>query len=133
MELGARVSGYHCQKSFYRVIPHLKFNYDLSQSAKLNLNLGIRNQYLFQTGFSSAGLPTEFWFAADQNHRPQYGYHAALQGEFWFAEKEYRLSVETYYKWLMNQIENNSKCLISFSLLILLMAPCCMARVTIMD
>ena len=54
MELGARVSGYHCQKSFYRVIPHLKFNYDLSQSAKLNLNLGIRNQYLFQTGFSSA-------------------------------------------------------------------------------
>ena len=108
MGLGARVSGYHCQKSFYRVMPHLKFNYDLSQSAKLNLNLGIRNQYLFQTGFSSAGLPTEFWFAADQNHRPQYAYHAALQGEFWFAEKEYRLSVETYYKWLMNQIENNS-------------------------
>ena len=108
MEMGARVSGYHCQKSFYRVMPHLKFNYDLSQSAKLNLNLGIRNQYLFQTGFSSAGLPTEFWFAADQNHRPQYAYLAALQGEFWFAEKEYRLSVETYYKWLMNQIENNS-------------------------
>lgn len=108
MELGARVSGYHCQKSFYRVMPHLKFNYDLSPSAKLNLNLGIRNQYLFQTGFSSAGLPTEFWFAANQNHRPQYACHAALQGEFWFAEKEYRLSVETYYKWLMNQIENNS-------------------------
>lgn len=108
MEMGARVSGYHCQKSFYRVMPHLKFNYDLSSSAKLNLNLGIRNQYLFQTGFSSAGLPTEFWFAADQNHRPQYACHAALQGEFWFAEKEYRLSVETYYKWLMNQIENNS-------------------------
>ena len=107
MEMGARVSGYHCQKFFYRVMPHLKFNYDLSQSAKLNLILGIRNQYLFQTGFSSAGLPTEFWFAADQNHRPQYAYHAALQGEFWFAEKEYRLSVETYYKWLMNQIENN--------------------------
>lgn len=108
MEMGARVSGYHCQKSFYRVMPHLKLNYVLSQSAKLNLNLGIRNQYLFQTGFSSAGLPTEFWFAADKNHRPQYAYHAALQGEFWFAEKEYRLSVETYYKWLMNQIENNS-------------------------
>lgn len=108
MEMGARVSGYHCQKSFYRVMPHLKLNYVLSQAAKLNLNLGIRNQYLFQTGFSSAGLPTEFWFAADQNHRPQYACHAALQGEFWFAEKEYRLSVETYYKWLMNQIENNS-------------------------
>ena len=108
MEMGARVSGYHCQKSFYRVMPHLKLNYVLSQSAKLNLNLGIRNQYLFQTGFSSAGLPTEFWFAADKNHRPQYACHAALQGEFWFAEKEYRLSVETYYKWLMNQIENNS-------------------------
>lgn len=96
MELGARVSGYHCQKSFYRVMPHLKFNCDLSPSAKLNLNLGIRNQYLFQTGFSSSGLPTEFWFAADKNHRPQYACHAALQGEFWFAEKEYRLSVETY-------------------------------------
>lgn len=108
MEMGARVSGYHCQKSFYRVMPHLKFNCDLSPSAKLNLNLGIRNQYLFQTGFSSAGLPTEFWFAADKNHRPQYACHAALQGEFWFVEKEYRLSVETYYKWLMNQIENNS-------------------------
>ena len=108
MELGARASGYHCQKSYYRMMPHLGVHYNLSPSAKLNLNLGIRNQYLFQTGFSSAGLPTEFWFAADANHRPQYAYHAALQGEFWFAEKEYRLSVETYYKWLKHQMENSS-------------------------
>lgn len=57
MELGARVSGYHCQKSFYRVIPHLKFNYDLSQSAKLNLNLGIRNQYLFRLAFLRLDFP----------------------------------------------------------------------------
>ena len=108
MELGARVSGYHCRKSYYRMMPHLRVHYDLSSSAKLNLNLGIRNQYLFQTGFSSAGLPTEFWYAADAGHRPQYAYHAALQGEFWFAEKEYRLSVETYYKWLKHQVENSS-------------------------
>lgn len=57
MELGARVSGYHCQKSFYRVMPHLKFNYDLSQSAKLNLNLGIRNQYLFRLAFLRLDFP----------------------------------------------------------------------------
>ena len=108
MELGARASGYHCQKSYYRMMPHLGVHYNLSPSAKLNLNLSIRNQYLFQTGFSSAGLPTEFWFAADANHRPQYACHVALQGEFWFAEKEYRLSVETYYKWLKHQMENSS-------------------------
>ena len=28
MELGARASGYHCQKSYYRMIPHLGVHYN---------------------------------------------------------------------------------------------------------
>lgn len=108
MEVGTRFAAYHRQATYYGVMPNFRMHWDVASSSKLTLNLGIHHQYLFQTGFSSAGLPIEFWASVDASHRPQYAYNASLQGEFWLFDKEYRLSVETYSKWLDHPIENNS-------------------------
>lgn len=108
MNVGARFSGYHNQTSFYHLDPHLQFRWDASSAFSMSLVAGMRHQYLFQTGFSSAGLPTEFWFSSDSQHRPQYAYNVALQGEVWLADKEYRLCGEVYAKWLRHQLENSS-------------------------
>ncbi len=105
-EIGLRANVYHQQVSFYGMSPSAQVFWNMSSTGRLSLHLGIHHQYLFQTGFTSSGLPTEFWFSADSLRRPQYSYNASLQGEFWFADKEYRLSAEIYFKWLKHQVEN---------------------------
>ncbi len=105
-ELGLRGNLYHHQTSYYGVSPSAKVLWDASSHTRVSLHLGIHHQYLFQTGFTSSGLPTEFWFSADRLRRPQYSYNASLQGECWILNKEYRLSAELYFKSLKHQIEN---------------------------
>lgn len=105
-EIGLRANVYHQQVSFYGMSPSAQVFWNMSSKGRLSLHFGIHHQYLFQTGFTSSGLPTEFWFSADSLRRPQYSYNASLQGEFWFADKEYRLSAEIYFKWLKHQVEN---------------------------
>lgn len=105
-EIGLRANVYHQQVSFYGLSPSAQVFWNMSSRGRLSLHFGIRHQYLFQTGFTSSGLPTEFWFSADPLRRPQYSYNASLQGEFWFADKEYRLSAEIYFKSLKHQVEN---------------------------
>lgn len=107
LALGARFSSYYRQTHFAHLSPDVKLSWNMSSSSKLQLYLGIRHQYLFQTGFSSVGLPTEFWFSADKSQRPQYAYNASLQGEFWFRDREYRLSTDLYFKRLHHQVEND--------------------------
>lgn len=105
-ELGLRGNLYHYQNSYYGVSPSAKLFWNVSSASQLSLHLGIHHQYLFQTGFTSSGLPTEFWFSADSLRRPQYSYNVSLQGEFWLFDKEYRLSTEIYFKLLKHQVEN---------------------------
>ena len=105
-EIGLRANYYHQQVSFYGLSPSAQLFWDMSPKARLSLHAGIHHQYLFQTGFTSSGLPTEFWFSADAQRRPQYSYNASLQGEFWFSDREYRLSAEVYFKLLKHQVEN---------------------------
>lgn len=105
-EIGLRANFYHQQVSFYGLSPSAQVFWNMSSKGRLSLHFGIHHQYLFQTGFTSSGLPTEFWFSADPLRRPQYSYNTSLQGEFWFADKEYRLSAEIYFKSLKHQVEN---------------------------
>lgn len=105
-ELGLRASLYHHQTRYYGLSPNFKLLWNPTSHSKLSLHVGIHRQYLFQTGFSSSGLPSEFWLSADSLRRPQYSYNASLQGEFWLFDKEYRLSTEIYFKSLKHQIEN---------------------------
>ena len=105
--IGMRASAYHYKADYWSLDPNMRIDWSISDNTKLNLNLGVHHQYLFQTGFSSMGLPTEFWFSASDSQRPQYAYTSSLQGEFWLRDKEYRLSTEVYYKQLRHQVENS--------------------------
>lgn len=108
MSVGTHFSGFHNQVSYCHLDPHLKLRWEASSTLNMIFNAGVRHQYLFQGGFSSVGLPTEFWFPSDTNHSPQYAYNLSLQGDVWLANKEYRLSGEIYGKWLHHQLESSS-------------------------
>lgn len=91
--------------TFYAVDPNATLRWQLSTDANLSTHLGITHQYLFQTGMSEIGLPTEFWFSSSSSHRPQYSYNASATFETYAIEKAYRVSAEIYYKRLFHQIE----------------------------
>lgn len=90
---------------WFRPSPELAISYDFRRYGKIALQYSIRNQYLFQTGLTNIGFPTEFWMAAGEISAPQWsqnidlGYNCELWGG------KYALSVDLYYRWLYNQVE----------------------------
>lgn len=107
LETGLRFTYYYNKDRFASLDPNIKLRWDASQASQFSLNLGIHHQYLYQTGFSSMGLPTEFWLSSSNDFRPQYAYNASLQGNFWLKDREYRLTTELYFKKLEHQVENS--------------------------
>lgn len=107
LETGLRFTYYYNKDRFASLDPNIKLRWDASQASQFSLNLGIHHQYLYQTGFSSMGLPTEFWLSSNNEFRPQYAYNASLQGNFWLKDREYRLTTELYFKKLEHQVENS--------------------------
>ncbi len=110
-EAGVRLAYFNNGGTFTAIDPGLKIKWAASASSTLTLNAGIRHQYLYQGGFSTIGLPIEFWFAASSRHRPQYACNLSLQNDTWIAERHYRLSAEIYCKQLRHIIENRSNLL----------------------
>lgn len=104
---GLRANLYTCGGSgtFASADPSASVAVKTSPHSTLTLSGGVRHQYLFKTGFSDVGLPTEFWMPADNNHRPQYSYDTSLLFETTLGGKAWRITAEAYYKRLMHQIE----------------------------
>lgn len=72
--------------------------------------LSSRHQFIYQTGFSAVGLPTEFWMTSDSKHKPQKSLNAIAT----FGYKIFpncRISTELYYKYLKDIIEYNGSLL----------------------
>lgn len=71
----------------------------------VSLNLSQRHQYLFQTGLTGSGLPTEFWMPSDDVFRPQSMQGVTLSGMVNLADGWYTVNSSVYYKKLYNQVE----------------------------
>lgn len=108
LEGGLRATGYgHGPSRYFSADPGATLSWHVSPLATLSLNAGIKHQYLFQTGFSNMGLPTEFWFSAGGSHRPQYSCNTSLSLDAFSADKTWRVACEVYYKRLFHQVEYN--------------------------
>lgn len=106
LESGVRTSFYTCGRSHYfSADPGVTFNWHLPPLTTLSVKAGIKHQYLFQTGFSNVGMPTEFWLSAGGTHRPQYSYDASVSMETFSKNKMWRISCDLYYKRLFHQME----------------------------
>lgn len=85
--------------------PTVAFSWHFSQESRLKLDFGIKHQYMFKTGFSDIGLPTEFWFSSGYGQSPQYVFGSSLMAESYLFDREWRVEAGLYYKQLFNQIE----------------------------
>lgn len=91
-------------RTFCHVDPVCAILYD-DYSTRVSLSYALQHQYLFQTGFSDAGLPTEFWFSASGDNLPQYCHGWQLSGATTVFRNAFRVSADVFYKRLFNQIE----------------------------
>lgn len=104
MQSGMNATVYNNQRTYYGIDPSLRLNID-SRLGKFWLQGDVRHQYLFRTGFSNIGLPTEFWFAANNLYKPQYAYGLTASHEVFLLNKMLRIETSIYYKWLRHQVE----------------------------
>ncbi len=75
------------------------------QQWQATLSYALKHQYLFQTGFSSMGLPTEFWTSSGEHVPPQYAHELSARLSCFLFGRQYKLDVDAYYKRLYHQVE----------------------------
>ena len=78
--------------------------YSTDNDWSISLGLSQRHQYLFQTGITGLGMPSEFWMPAHDRFKPQYMRGVNLSGMVELAPG-FTLNASAYYKRLYNQIE----------------------------
>ena len=101
---GLRGSLYIKGETVYGAVdPSLRLLYH-NHTSQLSITYALRHQYLFQTGFSDLGLPTEFWISGGEDFCPQYAHEFSFSGSRFILNRKYRCSVDLFYRKLYHQL-----------------------------
>lgn len=84
--------------------PLIQVSYD-DLTTQVSLSCARKRQYLFQTGFSDMGLPTEFWMSCNDRISPQSATLWSLSASRYLLNRAYRVTVDLFYKKLSHQVE----------------------------
>lgn len=98
--------GYH----YSALDPSLGLFFD-NETWQFSTGVSTRRQYLFQTGFSNIGLPSEFWMASNERHKPQMAYEYTASASRYLFGHRYKINVDLYFRKLKNQTEYNGSVL----------------------
>lgn len=106
VKAGIRSTFYHAEGNNQMSLdPMLSCSYQFSHGGNVTAKLQLQHQYLFRVGFTSLGLPTEYWFATDWNFAPQHSCGVSLAYDVPLWNGDWHVSLEGYYKKLYNQVE----------------------------
>ncbi len=86
--------------------PYAMLAYETSKVGRIEFSYSIQHQYMLNCGFTSLGMPIEFWIGADSYNKPQYSHSCQFIYKRELFNGKYEASIETYYKRLYNQIEH---------------------------
>lgn len=105
-EAGARASIYNDNNgNIHKAVdPSIMLNADIA-NWHISFSYSSRHQYIFQTGFSSMGLPTEFWTSSNNLHKPQHSHGFNIKASTLLFDSAFGLTIESYYKKLQQQNE----------------------------
>ncbi|MBO4427206.1 MAG: hypothetical protein J5771_01810 [Bacteroidales bacterium] len=85
--------------------PELDAIYNMGEDGRLSAAVGIRRQFISQTGLTSVALPYEFWLLAGKYSKPQSSLFGRLGYDLDMEDGAWRLSAELYWRELDGQIE----------------------------
>lgn len=115
LSCGVRGTLYHVDHwTAGSVDPNMALIYE-EDDTQVALSYALRHQYLFQTGFTNMGLPTEFWQTSNAQRPPQYGHELSLNFSQFLFRHHFRLTADLFYKKLFHQIEYNGSVLDCFT------------------
>lgn len=83
--------------------PSLRFLYDNS-TWNISATYAFRHQYLFQTGFTDIGLPTEFWISSSKDIKPQFAHECSARINTYLFDRRFRIEFGLFYRRLYNQL-----------------------------
>jgi len=100
-------------KVYGGVSPMASLSYDTITAGKFTATVSTNQQYIYQGGVTSMGLPIEYWYTVGEynyckngeKRGPQYSIGTDLGYEFTFHKGMFALSTNLYYKRMLNQIE----------------------------
>lgn len=105
ISLGLRSSCFYNDVFDINFDPNVSVNFVLKNDIACNVSMAIRTQYLHQTGFSSNGLPTEFWFASNDKMKEERIAKFNVGFEKDIKQYGYTVSIDLYSAYLKNQVE----------------------------
>lgn len=92
-------------KTYYFIEPRVQFSWVLSESSSLKGGYARNTQNMHLLSNSSAGTPTDQWIGSSYSVKPEVADQVSLG---WFKNlrnDRYQLSIESYYKYMQNQID----------------------------
>jgi hypothetical protein len=102
---GFRLSGFNSQnKTYFGIEPRLASRYTLSDRWVLKASYARMFQYLHLVSSAGAALPTDVWYPSTERVQPQRSDQVAVGASYLLGSK-YLINVESYYKWLDNQLQ----------------------------
>lgn len=93
------------QKNWFSISPMLTLSWQAAPQHRLGVQLSVANQYVQQTGFTSLGLPTEFWFSASRELKPQRAEGLSLLYDGQTPNNAWAFTANAYVKRLHHQKE----------------------------
>lgn len=91
-------------ESYYSFEPRISTNLLISKTASLKASFVSMRQYLHLLTNSGVGMPTDLWVPATGFAQPELSYQATLGFAKTFYNKQFELSIESYYKTMQNLI-----------------------------
>ncbi len=92
--------------AFYQNLePRLSIKYELNEKSSIKTSYNRMAQYIHLISNTTASTPLDVWTPSSNNIKPQLADQVAIGYFRNFGNEDYEASVETYYKWLQNQID----------------------------
>jgi hypothetical protein len=92
-------------KTYVNLEPRVGINFLLNEKQSLKLFYGRNTQNLHLLSNTTTGSPTDLWIPSSYNVKPEISDQLSLGYFRNFWSNKFEFSVETYYKWLQNQID----------------------------
>jgi hypothetical protein len=71
----------------------------------IKVHYGRYHQYIHKAGLLEGGLPTDFFFLADNKYKPEESHSVSCGWKYNIADGKYSVSTELYFKQLYNLID----------------------------
>ncbi len=97
---------------YQNIEPRIALQYEIDRRNRIKFFYNRTSQYLQTVSNFAAGVPYERWIAADRYIQPQVGDQIGLSYFKTVDNQMVSISLETYYRWMYNQIDLKNDALI---------------------